>query len=380
MRVLHVSDCYWPSVGGIELHLRDLVRHQRAEGHDARVVTTAAPGAARDDPWVHRIETTTGGLSGLVRADVALGSHLESLAPDVVHAHLSVFSPFATLAARRAATAGHPTVVTVHSLWSPYARLTTLAGSVLRLRDWPLVWSAVSTAAAGPVRALLGPDHPVDVLPNAVDPDLWPASPTRIAPVIPTVVSVMRLTRTKRSLPLARILRVVRRGLPADQPLRAVVVGDGPQRPALERYLRRHRMDSWVEVPGGLGRPGVRARLELGSVFLAPAVLESFGIAALEARALGLPVVASSRGGVGEFIEHGTSGLLGATDQDLAAHVTRLLTDVDLRSRIAHHNTVVPPRHDWARACRQADALYLRAMTARSGAAPVSSLTRGAGS
>ena len=40
MRVVHVSDCYWPRLGGIELHLHDLVEHQRKAGDDARVVTT----------------------------------------------------------------------------------------------------------------------------------------------------------------------------------------------------------------------------------------------------------------------------------------------------------------------------------------------------
>jgi glycosyltransferase involved in cell wall biosynthesis len=357
MRILHVSDCYLPRLGGIEIHLRELVRHQRADGHDARIVTATPASADGDDgPWVHRI----------ARADARFRQLVHDLDPDVVHVHVSVFSPFATVAARRASSLGVPTAVTVHSMWSGYGPVPAAAQALLRLDTWNLTWSAVSEPAAAPLRALLGPDVPVRVLPNAVDPEEWPpASSEQPHPL--TVTSVMRMTRTKRTLPLARILREVRRDLPPDVPLRAMVVGAGPQRPALERYLRRHRMDDWVDLPGRLDHAGVRRELARSSVFLAPAELESFGIAALEARAAGLPVVASTHSGVTEFVTHGTEGLLGDSDHALARQVTRLLTDDVLRARISRHNATVPPRHDWAQARRQTHALYVEAAAARAG-------------
>ncbi len=369
MRVLHVSDCYLPRLGGIEIHLRDLVQHQRAAGHESHLVTTTPPLAgAGDDPWVHRVDATSGPVGGLARADAALRQLLADLSPDVVHVHVSVFSPFATIAARRAATAGVATLVTVHSMWSRLGPLPAAAHTLLRLGSWPVTWSAVSEPAAAPLRAMLGPGVPVHVLPNAIDTASWrprdldgQALPR---PATPTVVSVMRLTHTKRTLPLAAILRDVRRRLPTDQPMRAVVIGDGPRRPALERYVRRHRMADWVELHGRVDRAVVRQELSTASVFLAPAELESFGIAALEARAMGLPVVASSHSGVVEFVGHGTEGLLGPTDQALAQHVTRLLTDTSLRTRIARHNALVPSRHDWAQALQLSDAAYAEAMSA----------------
>jgi glycosyltransferase involved in cell wall biosynthesis len=353
MRILHVSDCYWPRLGGIEMHLRDLVVHQRAAGHDARVVTTSPPppDGAPDDPWVHRVDARTG-LAGV----------LDEAHPDVVHVHVSVLSPFATAAAWRTSSLGLPTAVTVHSMWSRLGPLPATACSLLRLRSWSISWSAVSERAAEPLRAMLGPDIAVRVLPNAVEPTRWRGGGgPDLAPDVATVISVMRLTHTKRTLPLARILRDVRRRVPGEQPLRALVVGDGPQRPALERYLRRHRMDAWVEVAGRMDRSEVRRALGGAAVYLAPAELESFGIAALEARTVGLPVVASSHSGVGEFVTHGTEGLLGASDDALATHVARLVTDAPLRAAITRHNVAVPPRHDWAEACRRTEDLYLAA-------------------
>lgn len=355
-RVLHVTDYYLPRLGGIEMHVSDLVAHQRRSGVEASVATTTtATGPVPDPAWVHRLGSTLSPLA----ADEALSRLLRAAAPDVVHVHVSVWSPLAMLAARRAARMGVPTLVTVHSLWSGYGPLPTLARSVLRLRRLPLHWSAVSDRAAQPVRAMLGPDIPVDVLPNAVDVPSWRVAPRE--PDVPTIVSVMRLARTKRPLPLARMLREVRRQLPSELPLRAVVIGEGPLRPGLERYLDRHRMRDWVELPGRLDRSAIRDRLAAASVFLAPAELESFGIAALEARCVGLPVVASSLSGVGEFITPGVDGLLSASDAGMIDDLARLLTDPALRAAITRHNRTLAPDFGWPAAGARTLELYARA-------------------
>lgn len=363
MRILHVTDCYLPRIGGIELHVRDLVAQQRAAGHDARVVTLtpAHQGTEADPRWVHRVSATQPTLR---EAAAALRPLLDGIgAGDVVHVHVSVFSPFATMAAQHAAACGLPTLVTVHSLWRGLGPLPVLARGLLGLRRWPVVWSAVSARAAEPLRELLGPRAEVHVLPNAVDPAQWSTSRPTWAESLPagaprTVVSVMRLTRVKRTLPLARILHDVRRRVGPGDGTRAVVVGDGPQRQVFERYLRRHHLDDWVHLAGRLDRPAIREVLQTSAVFLAPAERESFGIAPLEARALGLPVVASDRSGVGEFITPGVHGFLGHDDHDLARHVATLLTDDPLRSRIATHNRQVPTSHDWPAASRHALELY----------------------
>lgn len=369
MRILHVSDVYLPRLGGIELHLRDLIAQQQAAGHDARIVTvTPADAESPADPaWVERLAHERPGLRQAV-AD--LERRLRSQPVDVVHVHASVLSPFATLAAQRCASLGLACLVTVHSMWTGLGPLPDLANGLLGLRGWPICWSAVSEAAAEPMRQMLGPGVEVRLLPNAVDPDRWrTAGPTwaETSPTgePPTIVSVMRLTRVKRTLPLARMLRRVheqRAGLP----LRAVVIGDGPQAAPLERYLRRHGMSDWVELPGRLDRSEIHEHLLRAAVYVAPAERESFGIAALEARTVGIPVVASSRSGVGEFITSGVEGLLGANDDEMAADLVRLLVDDGLRSSIARHNRRVPPMHDWATAVAGAERLYGEALrTAR---------------
>ncbi|WP_113703969.1 glycosyltransferase family 4 protein, partial [Nonomuraea lactucae] len=163
-------------------------------------------------------------------------------------------------------------------------------------------------------------------------------------------------------------LRGVRSRVPPAVPLRATVVGDGPARGSMERYLARHGMADWVSLPGRHTREQIAKVLESADVFVAPAPRESFGIAALEARAAGLPVVARAQSGVADFVRHGTEGLLGRDLGDLVGAVARLSTDAALRARITAHNRVTPPAAgSWPAVLEGFDRAYAEAV--RTGAA-----------
>jgi glycosyltransferase involved in cell wall biosynthesis len=283
-----------------------------------------------------------------------------------VHVHLSVVSPFGIQLAREAEALGLPLVATVHSLWTGWGPVPHLAAAALGRARTAAVWSAVSGPAAAAVTTVLGRDVAVRVVGNAVEAARWRPDPARVVPPDRgprpvTVVSVMRLTRTKRTLPLADILLTARARLAPEIPLRAVVVGDGPLRPHLERRLAAAGAGSWVHLTGQLDRPAVRRELQAADVFLAPAEREAFGIAALEARSAGLAVVASARSGVRDFVRHGREGLLAADDAAMAAAVALLAEDRPLLERIRGHNAVEPPEHDWTRALAGAAELYDRA-------------------
>lgn len=336
MRIVHVTDCYLPRVGGIELHVRDLAEHQRAAGHDVLVATRTAGDA----------------LPGVLRVDGRSWGWLADLDADVVQAHLSVVSPFATSAARRASLAGTPTVVTVHSLWTHAGPVPGLVRTLWDMPTWPVSWTAVSEPAAQLVRDLV--HVPVQVLPNAVDLDRWAPLPLRVVAGPPRVLSVMRLTSVKRAVPLVRILHRA-----ADRvDLRATVVGDGPRRAAVERYVARHGLDEVVRLVGTQPREAIREHLAAADVFLAPAHRESFGIAALEARASGVPVLASARSGVGSFVEHGVDGLLARDDAEMAEHLVRLLADEGLRARVTAHNRACTPTFGWSEALAAQERVY----------------------
>jgi glycosyltransferase involved in cell wall biosynthesis len=364
MRIAHVSDCYLPRLGGIEMQVQDLAVRQRAGGHETTVVTQTPEGAGLgtappDPPWVRRVPSPIG--QPMIRPMVAGLAATELLTRDrfdVVHVHASLISPFSMMAARAASRAGLPTVVTVHSLWARTGPVPDLAWGLVGHCDWPVVWSAVSHTAAEQVGRTLRPGTAVAVLPNGIDAEAWRtvAAPRPINSV--TIASVMRLTRRKRPMPLLRMLNRLRDRVSPSIALRAVIIGDGPLRDAMASYLRAHDMESWVSMPGRLERPDIREIFRHSDLYVAPAVLESFGIAALEARTAGLPVIATRNGGVGEFITDGSEGFLTGSDNEMVHALTALAHDHHTRGRIAAHNHAVLPSVSWPSVLERAEVLY----------------------
>src|SRR5262245_53157985 len=99
--------------------------------------------------------------------------------------------------------------------------------------------------------------------------------------------------------------------------VRATVAGDGPALPLMRAYLRSHSMADWVHLAGRLDRDGVRSLLGTADIFVNPALLESFGIATLEARTAGVPIIARTNNGVSEFVHDAEEGLLCASTKQL---------------------------------------------------------------
>ena len=356
MRIAHVTDSYLPRVGGIEMHVHDLANQQRTLGHDACVLTAAASERPRGEVPVLSFPGPSGPLR--LHDYRALHGAVADGGFDVVHAHLSLVSPVAWVAVRAAARAGVPVVVTMHSVAPDAGQLTP----VLRSLDVGRVvtWTAVSEVAAAPLRLAL-PGRPVTVLPNGIEPGDWQLAPRRWPGRPLTVVSVGRLTRRKRVVPLVEVLARVRELVPAEQALRAVVVGSGPQTAAVRRAARRRGVGDWVELTGQLSHAAIRDLLAESDVFLAPARSESFGLAALQARCAGLPVVAMACGGVGEFVRDGVEGRLVADDAEMAEATAAILGEPQTLQRLQQHNRTVTPTMAWGRVVAQNLAAYATA-------------------
>lgn len=381
MRIAHVTDCYLPRLGGIEMHVSDLARHQQRAGHEVEVITVSSPGtgAGPGDLGVGVLRLPAGGahrraLRRYPEALGGLGACLRAGGYDVVHAHVAVFSPLATVAAAMAAAAGIPTVVTVHSLWTYWTPAFRAADHGLGWSAWPVVWTAVSELAAGPVRRAVGPGVRVEVLPNGVDVDFWRAPPVPRPENEVVVVSTMRLAPRKRPLPLLRMLRAARAQVPSQVRMSAVIIGDGPQRGSIERALARRGEGEWIQLAGRLRRSQVRELYRRADIYVAPANLESFGLAALEARCAGLPVVAKSGSAIPDFVTSGREGVLAATDAEMAAQIARLASCPAERAAMARHNRTTRPRQGWRGTLETAERLYARGAELQGRARPPQSL------
>jgi glycosyltransferase involved in cell wall biosynthesis len=362
VRILHVSDVYLPRLGGLETQVHDLAHHQALAGHEVRVVT-ATPAGPASTPCCDASGLDHDGSHELVdvrRTGRALATPWDDVLaerPDAVHVHVSVVSPVAWSAARAATRAGLPVTVTMHSML-PTSGPLAWAWQAVAATLGDVTWTAVGQVAAASLSQVV--DAPVLVLPNGIDPTQWtPARPGEHP--VPTLVAVSRLARRKRVLDLVDVLARVHRH-DGHLPWRAVVVGDGPQRAAVQRAVRRHGLRDRVTLAGRLSRPRVAEVLAAADAFVAPARLESFGIAALEARCAGLPVVAMRHGGVGDFVTDGLDGHLVGDDDELAARLVGLLRDRPQLQRLGALMRDRPVPLAWPEVlarCEQVYALHL---------------------
>jgi phosphatidylinositol alpha 1,6-mannosyltransferase len=346
--IVHVTDCFHPRLGGIEMQVSDLARAQRMAGETVHVITATPAGAGEPEfgPPVHRIVAP---LPWELPVHPRAGSHLNRLLrdlhPDVVHVHLGAVAPFAWSAIRCAVDLGLPTVLTVHSMWNrPTRSLYHLFDGLTRRSASPLIVTAVSRAAADLVERAV-PHVTVTVVPNGITPQEWRSAqrPDDHASGAVHVVAVGRLTPGKQPLALLKVLRSARDRLDGAVRLRATVAGSGPTLPAMRRYLRRHGMTDWVCLPGRLDRAEVRALLGTADVFVNPTAREAFGIATLEARTSGVPVVARTGTGVADYVVSGREGLLCDGTAGLIDGLTRLARSDDIRRTIMAHNRASEP-------------------------------------
>ncbi len=382
MRVALLSDCYPPRLGGIEVQVHDLAHRLTAAGHDVEVVTaTVGPGGEaggdrteEDGVPVHRFAVPLPAIGGLpIPVNPLAHRRLAELLArgrfDVAHAHMGVVSPFAFDLVGLALHAGLPTAVTWHCVVDSSAPVHRLLGYAARWARDGAALSAVSTMAADRV-STIAEGSPVAVLHNGIDVDHWRAPTERDGRGrwgttgheggTVRVVSAQRMVLRKRPLALLHVLRRARVLAPASVRLEAVIVGDGPQRRRMQAWLRARGLD-WIRLPGRVTRDELRD-LHWGSdIYLTAARLEAFGIAALEARTAGLPVVALAGTGADDFIEHEVSGLLADDDRELAGQLARIIRDSKLRQQVAAHNRLVPPAAAWPAVVDATLAEYQRA-------------------
>ena len=367
MRVALACDWFLPRQGGIELHLRDLALALRAAGADARIVTTTRGAEVIDGVPVHRVRTPLvpgGGFAFSPGVVGAVDRLIRDESFDVVHAHASVVSPVAFAAAIAARRAGLPSLVTFHSMLH---RASFLLGASEALFGWSergVVLSAVSSVVAEQVARWI-PGANVGVLPNGLDTRFWRELPN--APPANEIVfaSAIRLSRKKRPMRLVRAFAEAARFVAGAPAMRLVVAGEGPERGATRRLADELGVGNRVELTGHLSRADLRALYARSHAFVLPSERESFGIAALEARAAGLPVIGMLSSGVRDFIRQGLDGLLARDDAELARHISRLALDAPFRDYVRHRNRSVAPQYDWTDVRAMHLHLYAHAASSR---------------
>ena len=375
MRVLIVSDCYAPRLGGIETQVRDLARNLKRAGHEPAVVTATPVGGGRgrsveraDGFPVYR---TTAHLPSELpvhpRAGRELDDLLSRLRPDVVHAHVGIVSPFAWSGIAAARRAGLPLSVTFHCVLGPWASVAGVLGPASPVRLWQrggADLTAVSSMLASEVKRA-GAQDPVTVLPNGITVEDWrlerpgPQGRRPHRPV--TVVASLRWVERKRPLQVVRAFAQAVRSTPGSDALLRIY-GDGPLRDRLAREVAESGLADRITLVGRVERTELAQAFTRADIYLQTSPADSFGISTLEARSAGLAVVALRSSGVSDFVTDGVDGLLADAESGLARELATLLGDDELLERIKAHNYENVPLPEWGSVVQMNVEAYRRAI------------------
>lgn len=249
---------------------------------------------------------------------------LERVRPHVVHANTLLSLPEAAVAR----ACGLPVVLQAHELPPPGVKTTATVRYAAGIAD---VLVAVSEAVAELLRRHAG-STPVLTVRNGVP---QPVSQARFDEGPFTVGTVGTVSRTKGTDVFLRSARIALEQRPAMR-FEHAGAADLHRDGGLDDELAQLTADI---APGGLTMLGHRRAAEIlpgWQVFVCSSRSEAFPLATLEAMAMGIPVVATTVGGIPEQIEHLENGVLVRPDdpEAIATWLVRLHDDVDLRRRL----------------------------------------------
>ncbi|HTQ54372.1 MAG TPA: N-acetyl-alpha-D-glucosaminyl L-malate synthase BshA [Bryobacteraceae bacterium] len=338
--------CY-PTYGGSGIVATELGLELANRGHEVHFITYANP--IRLDPGIprihyHEVEVSTYPLFQYPPYCLALASRMAEVAEsydlDLMHVHYAIPHSISAMLAKDmlAPQRRLPFITTLHGTD------ITLVGtdrSYFPITKFSIEKSDGITSISEYLRArtvdVFGVRNEIRVIKNFVNcdvyrPDREKALAKCYAPEdAKLLLHVSNFRPVKRVQDCIRILAEVVTRAPAH----LLMVGDGPERGPAEHLARELGVERHVSFLGKQNH--VERIIPLAHVLLMPSDLESFGLAALEAMACGVPPVATRVGGVPELINDGVDGYLEEVG-DIAAHAARvaaLLTDEDLHDEMS---------------------------------------------
>jgi len=351
-RLLNVGIVCYASVGGSGIVATELGKALATRGHQVHFISTETPfrlGDFQEGLFFHQVQTPTYPLFREPQYLLSLANTIVQVTResnlDIVHAHYAVPHATAAFLARQVLASGGaltvPRVVT--TLHGTDITLIGSDPSYSQIVAFSIEQSDRVTAVSESLRAStcaeLGVKRDIAVIPNFLDtaihrrrerPDLRRRF-TGGDEATKLVIHVSNFRPVKRIGAVMRIFDRIRQQVPA----RLLLVGDGPELAGAHRMSRELGIAHLVH---GLGaQEEVAPLLSVSDVFLLPSSQESFGLAALEAMACEVPVVASRVGGLPEVIEDGVTGFLHPLDamEAMAGSAVTLLTDAELHHRVA---------------------------------------------
>ncbi|MBP7542082.1 MAG: N-acetyl-alpha-D-glucosaminyl L-malate synthase BshA [Ignavibacteriaceae bacterium] len=330
--------CY-PTYGGSGVVATELGIELAKKGHEIHFISYAIPFRLNrfiDNVFYHEVETGTYPLFEFpLYSDALAGKMVEVMMYenlDLIHVHYAI--PHATSAyLAKQICKGHQDIKIVTTLHGTDITLVGLEPTYLHLLKFGILQSdgvtAVSRFLKEKTLTNYSIEKDIEVIPNFVDielykPDESTAFKCRFAPNgEKLLIHTSNFRPVKRVQDAIKIFDIVRK----DVPSKLLLIGDGPDRSECERLSRELGIEKEVIFLGK--QEGLAQLLACADLFLLPSQSESFGLAALEAMAVGLPVISTSTGGLPEVISHNHSGFIAEIGdvERMAKYAVDLLTN-----------------------------------------------------
>ena len=354
--------CY-PTYGGSGVVATELGIELAARGHQIHFITYSQPfrlTGREANIHFHEVAASNYPLFEHPPYDLALATRMAEVAEfyalDLLHVHYAIPHSVSAILARQmiqtnmlqAAQQTTPgrTLPVITTLHGTDITLVGLEPSYLPITRFGIAQSdgvtAISSHLRDRTREAFSDTSEIEVIRNFVNCDVYVRKPELVAAMRPRyaapeeklLVHLSNFRPVKRIQDVVEVFARVAQALPA----RLMLIGDGPDRSTAELLARRHNIQDRIHFLGK--QDNVNELLPLADLMLMPSEMESFGLAALEAMACGVPAIATRVGGVPELIDNGNNGILcevGDIDS-MATAAIALLTDptrLDAMSRAA---------------------------------------------
>ena len=350
MKILLATDLYEPSISGIVTSVRILEEHLKKMGHDVKIMTLSNPLCTRSDDHIYFLPSFNASLfypnvrivypfrRRIVR-------EIAGWKPDIIHTHceLSTFAYSCCVTARTHT----PIVHTYHTVYEDYVNYLPLTGHLVR-RMLPFLIGLVARQTKVMIVPTKKVTHILDryrvkiktvVIPSAINECFFKEHDGRSRSAIRAALGIAEdetvyvyLGRVAKEKNITELLDFAcTDALPEGKIL---IVGDGPYRKTLERYVRKCGLTDRVIFTGMVEPKEVPGYYLAGDIFINASLSETQGLTYLEAMACGLPVLCRYDPCLDGVIVNGENGFVYESKEEFAAYAARLVNDPGLRRSV----------------------------------------------
>lgn len=328
----------YPTFGGSGVVATELGKALARKGHHIHFITYSQPvrlGRFQENIYYHEVSVSDYPLFEFQPYETTLASKIFDVVKheglDLLHVHYAIPHASAAYMAQQILAAEGINIPFVTTLHGTDITLIGKDPSFVPVVQFCINASNAVTAVSESLKAStlthFHIDKNIEVVPNfIISDDILPSKPEerRASYALasePILCHISNFRKVKRVTDVIRVFEKVNETIPS----KLLMVGDGPDRYACEQLCRSLGLCDRIIYLGKLRE--TRQVLELADVFILPSESESFGLAALEAMAVGVPVISSDTGGIPEVNRHGYSGFLSSVGdvEDMAKNTLTLL-------------------------------------------------------